>query len=195
VRAIYDGARSPRTGERIFPGYEPGAEAEALSWSGWITGASLEEASGAEQRKLALGFFQSMVFAEPAYDLRRLDLDRDVARALAQVAAILDARDPDLRAFAKHGKLIALHGWNDPAIPPRDSIDYLERVRATMGDPRAFYRLFLAPGMLHCGGGPGPNVVPALDALVAWVERGMAPDAIIARKHEDDDPARPVLRA
>jgi feruloyl esterase len=195
LRAIYDGMKNPRTGERVYPGFEPGAEAVAGSWSVWFTGPTREEAAGVEARKLGLGFLTSMVLGEPASDFRRIDFDRDVTRARTQLGPILDAVDPNLRPFAKHGKLIVVHGWSDPAIPPRDSIAYYERVRETMGDPRAFYRLFLAPGMIHCGGGPGPNIVPTLDAIVAWVERGVAPDSLIARKHAEDDPTKALVRA
>ena len=53
----------------------------------------------------------------------------------------------------------------DPVVPPRDSTGYYERVKAEMGDPRDFYRLFMAPGMLHCDSGPGPNALPTLAKL------------------------------
>ena len=61
--------------------------------------------------------------------------------------------------------MIQYHGWGDAAIPPRDSIGYYEKVQAKMGDTSAFYRLFMAPGMLHCGGGAGPSVLSALPAI------------------------------
>jgi feruloyl esterase len=195
VRAIYGGAKNPRTGEAFQPGFEPGAEAERGSWREWLTGMSREGAKGAEQRMLGTGFLQSMLIGDPAYDVRKVDFDRDVTRAITELGPILDARDPDLRRFAKRGKLIVFHGWSDPAIPPRDSIAYYDRVGQTMGDPRAFFRLFLAPGMLHCGGGPGPNVVPALAAVEAWVEKGAAPESLVATKYEGEDPSKAALRA
>jgi Tannase and feruloyl esterase len=69
---------------------------------------------------------------------------------------------PDLNAFnAAGGKLIQYHGWNDAAIPAQSSINYYQSVAAKMdqGGVRSFYRLFMAPGMDHCGGGVGPNAV------------------------------------
>jgi hypothetical protein len=93
----------------------------------------------------------------------------------------------------RSGKLIHYHGWEDPAIPPRDSIAYFERVAATMGDTSGFYRLFMAPGMLHCEGGRGPNVLTTRAAITAWVEKGTPPDRLIATKFVDDTAATPVV--
>jgi hypothetical protein len=194
VRGIYEGPKNPRTGQRFFSGLEPGAEAERDGWPAWMTGMSPEGKAGAEQRLLATGFFRYMLY-DPTFDLHRIDFDRDVARAVSTVGRLIDSSNPDLRKFARHGKLIVLHGWSDPAIPPRDSIDYYTRVKHLMDDPSGFYRLFLAPGMLHCGGGRGPNIVPALESIIEWVEEGNAPDQIILRKHEGDDPTKPLLRA
>ena len=78
------------------------------------------------------------------------------------------------------GKLLHFHGWNDQAIPPRDSIAFHDAVRARMGDPSSFYRLFLVPGMLHCDGGRGPRELPTEAAIEAWVEHGRAPDVLVA---------------
>jgi feruloyl esterase len=89
---------------------------------------------------------------------------------------------PDLAAFrARGGKLLHYHGLADPVVPATDSIAYHERVVARAGDAGKvadFYRLFLAPGVAHCGGGPGPNVFELRAALEAWVERGLAPERI-----------------
>ena len=97
------------------------------------------------------------------------------------MAKDLNATDPDLSRFRKHGgKLIQFHGWNDPAIPAAGSIVYYEQVQAKLGDVDPFYRLYLIPGMLHCGGGPGPGNVAWLDLLRAWVEQNQAPEGIVA---------------
>jgi feruloyl esterase len=195
LRAIYRGPLDPRTGATLFPGFEPGVESEPGSWDDWIVGSSRGARGRAVQARFAESFFRYMVFGDPSYDLARLRFDEDVATADARVAPILDASSPDLAAFARHGgKLIHWHGWADPVIPPRDSIDYYRRVEAKSGDPRAFYRLFMAPGMLHCYGGPGPNVIAAREAIVDWVEHGTPPSRLIATKFTDDDPKKPVLR-
>jgi hypothetical protein len=197
ARKIYAGARNPRTGARILAGYGPGGEGEPGGWEQWITGPGLGVTNMAAQSAFSHNFFAYVLFGDPSYDIRKLDLDADVNAADAKYAAIFNSADPDLSAFKKHGgKLIQYHGWADPAIPAGDSIDYFDAVQARMGDTTGFYRLFLAPGMLHCRGGKGPNDVtlPALVALSAWVERGEAPARLMIRQNVDDDPSRPLLR-
>lgn len=197
ARKIYAGARDPRTGARILAGYSPGGEAEPGGWAPWITGPDGGVTDRAAQSAFARNFFAYVVFADPAYDILGLNLGADLRTTDAKFARIFNAYDPDLSAFQRHGgKLIQFHGWADPAIPAGDSIDYFDLVQARMGDTSGFYRLFLAPGMLHCGGGRGPNEVlqPALGALSAWVETGQAPDRLIVVKHADNSPRWPVER-
>jgi feruloyl esterase len=104
----------------------------------------------------------------------------------------------DLSAFrTAGGKLIQYHGLADPVVPPRESIDYYERVQALADENKSgradatqdFYRLFLAPGLYHCQGGPGPNVLETQAALEKWVEQGVAPDTIAATKFHNDKPS------
>jgi hypothetical protein len=200
LRKIYAGPRNPRTGEPIEPGYEPGGEAEPGrkepdGWSFWIAGGAPGAEGATGQYRLAHTFFANMVFGVPDYDLRRLDFDRDVALTDTRVAALLNPTSPDLSAFARRGgKLLHYHGWLDAVLPPRDSIAYHERVKAKMGDTRAFYRLFMAPGMLHCRDGRGPNVLATREAIVSWVERGRPPDRVVATKFAGDSPVNAVLR-
>ena len=119
-----------------------------------------------------------------------------------RLASTINAMSPDLSAFhAAGGKLIQYHGLADPVVPPREWIDYYERVQAAEDvatPPRAdasanFYRLFLAPGLYHCQGGPGPNVLDVQGALEKWVEQGVAPETITATKYRDDKPAEGVM--
>jgi feruloyl esterase len=95
------------------------------------------------------------------------------------------------------GKLIQYHGWNDPQISPGSSTQYYERVVAELGGANKVagsYRLFMVPGMGHCGGGEGPNTFDMVAAIEAWVERGTAPDQIIASHAANGivDRTRPV---
>ena len=81
------------------------------------------------------------------------------------------------------GKLIQYHGWGDPQISPGNSTQYYTRVLSALGGAakvHASYRLFMAPGMGHCGGGEGPNTFDMVAALEQWVEQGKAPDRIVA---------------
>jgi len=195
VRAIYAGPKVNGTGDPIEPGYEPGSEAEEDNWKEWIVGSGPGVGGGADIARFVDTFFRHIVFADPAYDLRRFRFDIDVAATDAKVAAILNSYDPDLSAFQKHGgKLIVYHGWGDAAVPPRDSIRYYEAVQAKMGDPRGFFRLFMAPGMLHCGGGAGPDVLATFPAITDWVESGRVPDQILATKMAGEGGSAHVAR-
>jgi feruloyl esterase len=97
---------------------------------------------------------------------------------------MLPAVERDLTPFKKRGnKLIVYTGWADPVVPPQDTAAYYEAVAKTLGGydkTRDFFRFFAAPGMGHCAGGPGPNQFEALAALEQWVEKGIAPDKLIA---------------
>jgi len=185
VRMIYDGARNPRTGERIFSGWARGSEA---GWPAYFVG---------QPEPARLDFWRYWVFDDPIWDPRTFDFDRDVAFADAKMATVT-ANDPDLTAFQKrNGKLIMYNGTADPVVPPEDGIRYYESVQQFMGgweQTNGFLRLFLVPGMGHCGGGPGPNTFEALGAIDRWVSEGAAPDRIIATHSEGGivDRARPL---
>ena len=96
----------------------------------------------------------------------------------------LNATDPDLKKFAgRGGKLILYHGWNDQLIAPMNSVNYYNSVVGKMGGAAKVensIRLFMAPGMGHCAGGPGPNSFDLQTALEQWVEHGIVPGAVIA---------------
>jgi hypothetical protein len=92
---------------------------------------------------------------------------------------------PAAGARTHGGKLIQYHGWNDPAIPPRYSLDYHARVVAKLGPSSDFYRLFMIPGMLHCTGGAGPGDVDWQTLIENWVERGSTPTIVSATSDAD----------
>ena len=223
VRKIYAGPHDPQTGALIFPGYEPGTEANPANWPTWIVGASREaNLSNATDITTALAqgqalqtffgknFFANFVFQDPKFDFSTFSFPRDVNLADEGVGPIVNSTNPDLRPFRSHGgKMIHYVGWADSAIAPMNSVNYYTQVKqaASKGfqDLQGFYRLFMVPGMAHCGGGDGPNAFgngvngpvldPAHDLLMAldrWVEQGVAPDQIIATKYVNDQPASGV---
>jgi tannase/feruloyl esterase len=185
VKDIWSGSRN--TAGQVYPGYMPGAEA-AGGWSAYMTGSGPRSGNHWEQADNVLKY---MVFEDPAWDFRTFEYDKDLAFAEAKLGKIFDAFDPDLTRFRQRGgKLILYHGWNDPSISPLNTIDYYERVVSLLqksasrqqaeAQAQEFVRLFMAPGMLHCGGGPGPNSFDMLSALESWVEQKQAPERIVA---------------
>src|SRR5262245_32990075 len=172
ARKIYAPAKNPRTGAVIFPGLARGSE---LGWPAL--------AGGPRPMSIAEDHYQYVVFKNAERDFRSLDFDKDVALADALDAGAINATDPDLSAFAAHGgKLILYHGWNDQLIAPQNTIDYYTSVRNKIGAAQTdtFVRLFMAPGMMHCAGGPGPNTFDSQTAIEQWVERGVAPAQLVA---------------
>ena len=210
LQKIYSGPQDS-AGQRIFPGFEPGGEADPAGWGLWITGTGPNPGEGSLQLYFGTGYFANMVFEKPDWDFRRLNFDSDLKFAEAKTGRALDASDPDLARFkAAGGKLIQVHGWADAALSPAKSIEYYLSAAAKLGgiaQTQSFYRLFMAPGMQHCGGGVGPNAVggpfglPApthdaahdlVPALSHWVEDGAAPAQIVATKYQDDDPRKGI---
>ena len=87
---------------------------------------------------------------------------------------MVNSFDPNLKPFKDHGgKLLLYESWDEAIIPPRSAFDYYESVLDRMGDATTgFFRLFMAPGMFHCGGGIGTSTFDMLTPLAQWVERG-----------------------
>ncbi len=181
ARTIYDGHRDPRTGKIVFPGFSPGAEAMQGGWQAWTTGSTQATNVQAASYQFSSNAFKYFAFGDPSFDFLTLDLGAQYTRAQATMGPLIDSPNPDLSAFrAGGGKLIQYHGWNDPAIPARSSIRYYEDVRKTMGDTTGFYRMYLVPGMLHCGGGAGPSTVDWVALLDKWVKEKAAPGPLTA---------------
>lgn len=175
---------------QIFPGFSPGAENAFLGWDMWITedqdilGAffGIDDVPNA-QYGFGEDIMRYFVYNDPNYDFRDFDFETDV-RDTSRAAAILNATNPNLKPFKVHeGKMIMYNGWCDHAITPLGTIQYYEQVVNRMGGRdkvENFFRLFLAPGMLHCSGGPGPNMADWLTALKLWVEEDVPPNFIVA---------------
>jgi len=206
LKKIYAGPRDAK-GQQIIPGFTPGGETGLGGWTLWITGAT---PTTALQFFFSTQTFKNMVYNNPSWDFKTFDLERDGKLADEKLSQVLNATDPNLKAFnARGGKLILYHGWNDAALPPMNTINYFQSVAAKLGQRQAngFMRLYMAPGMQHCGGGPGPDNFgqtvtraqsdPQHDltlALERWVEQGVAPEMVIATKRQGAPPEAAALR-
>jgi tannase/feruloyl esterase len=185
---IYGGVK--RNGEALFPGWPVGAEIAAVApngttVSGWIPW--FVSMANARPIEVNFGetFFKYMAFGRPnpSYDWLSFDVDGDLDK-LKWTSGVLDATDPDLSRFrARGGKIVSYFGWADPALNPLMGVGYYENVMQTLGPgTQDFYRLFMVPGMFHCGGGVGTSTFDALTPLVRWVETGSAPESILASR-------------
>ena len=125
------------------------------------------------------------MYADAEWDYRDYDFDT-WQEDTKFVSEIVDATDTDLSAFkASGGRMIIWHGWSDAAMSALATIEYYEAVEAQDSDVRDYLRMYLLPGVMHCGNGPGPSRVDWDAAIVEWVEHGKAPGALIASKRQD----------
>ena len=185
VRKIYASVTKISTKQEVFPGHEPGSE------MGWNTMGS------ATPFGLGTDLFKYVVYKDPNWDYKSFNFDSDVDTTL-KAASDLNALDTNLKPFLNRGgKMIQYHGWGDPQISPRSSVNYYKAVLDSQGgaaNVMGSYRLFMVPGMAHCGGGDGTSTFDMLASLEQWVEAKKAPERIEAERIRDGkvDRTRPL---
>ena len=195
MQVIYGGPTS--NGSPIHPGFPLGGEDDPGGWDTWIAGVASREARMIPNLHYGFGteLYKYFVFGDPAWDYTRYDFST-WTEDVAETAEILNATESDLGPFRDAGgKIIFWTGWSDPALTALGTIDYYERVQANDAAVREYARLFMLPGVLHCGGGPGPDNVDWLRAIEDWVERDTPPRRLLAtRLGEGGEPVmtRPV---
>ncbi len=188
LEKIYAGPTG--NGLSLAPGWPVGSEISGASnagirsgWIPWFVAAEPTQTSA--QLTLAESALKYMAFGKPnpAYDWRAFDFNNDPQRMDA-FGSIVDATNPDLsRMRATGGKILMYFGWADPALNPLMGVHYYEHVTKTMGSETAdFFRLYMVPGMFHCGGGVGTTSFDAFTPLVEWVEKGTTPAALPAAR-------------
>jgi Tannase and feruloyl esterase len=204
--AIHRGPKD-RSGRQTYPGQPYGGE--NAGWSDTISAANFEAAETDAQMSMYGGnFFRNFVYQDKNWSFHGFDLDKGRADAERVVGKSMNADDMSFAAFkARGGKFMAYAGMVDSIVTPLSSVHSYHAVAAAQGpesDPatltktQQFYRLFLAPGVNHCGGGPGPNQFgqaggtgdaahDLVAALEQWVEKGVAPTRIVATKFVADD--------
>jgi feruloyl esterase len=178
---IYKGAHDAQGGKLVLSGPLPGSE---LAWGGVCV--PFPGQKDTMSLGVATGTLKHLAYEKnpPAsYKLADLRFDRATFDAATKLHAIYDATDPDLSPYEKQGgKLILWHGLADPHISPLNTIAYYTAMQKIMGAGAVdkFARLYLFPGGYHCGGGEGPFSMDLLTPIMLWVERGIAPGAIVA---------------
>jgi feruloyl esterase len=200
VRKVYEG---PSEGSRrLFPGFERGSES---AWSPTVG-------------SFTTNLYRSIVYpSNTTWDAHNFNFAADAEAIHKTVAPLIDSNRTEMSAFRSlGGKVLMWHGWTDTTLEARESIYYYNRViaagtkagtdRAQLADTETYFRLFMAPGVNHCGGGLGPGTPfaytmnnpeatvdadhDALSALERWVEKGTAPETLIASHITDEKPDR-----
>jgi feruloyl esterase len=186
ANALTSPLTDPRSGRVLFEGHlMPGSEL------GWAT------LAGPQPLGLAVNGMRNVVTKDPTWDYRKMDISTDVDRAAASDNGAMYSGDPELRRFfARGGKLLMYHGWNDQQVNPLNSVIYYESVLKTVGkaDAANSIALFMIPGMNHCSGGPGTDSFDKVKVIEEWVEQGKTPAQIPAAHVTDGqvDKTRPL---
>jgi len=191
IRRIWQGPRR-QDGSFLWYGLQPGADFGGLSATG---GTPLV----GRPNPITMEWWRYFLTQNPQWDWTVLTpalYEQYVDQSLEEFSAVLATDNPDLSAFRdRGGKLLLWHGWWDQLIYPEGTIDYYQRVERQMGgaeNTAKFARLFLAPGVGHCAGGPGPQPSGQFDAVVRWVEEGKAPETLTAVRR---DPSGATVRS
>jgi len=176
VRALYQPTRYS-SGKVVYPGLAYGSEYE---WSCSVL-------HDAFNLPFGNAWFQNEVYS-PDWDFHTFNPDIDVPYADKLRAHTLNADSPNLDAFhAAGGKLVIAQGQSDAVVVPENTINYYRAVRKRYGDAsQSFARLFMMPGVGHCAAAVGPGSWDIFAVLVSWVEKGIAPDSIVAYQYNGD---------
>jgi feruloyl esterase len=198
VAKVYGGPIS--NGKPFFPGFMPGSEAVMPglfgggTGSGWLNViAPAQPGAVPADFNLADNTMKYLVHTPPnaSYDYKTFDFDKDTSM-LDAWSRQADAKNPDLSKFRKRGgKLLMTYGWADSILQPMMGVNYYEQAVAKNGqDTPDFFRLFMVPGMAHCGGGIGPDRHDPVTAIINWVEKGQAPRSMVASRVVNDTVVR-----
>lgn len=186
VQRIYAGVTSQDS--TIYPGFPFGNEAAVGSWDTWIVGPhaeSMQLGYPTLQYAIGTGILKYLVFQDSTWDYANYDFAH-FSEQSREASAYLDATSTDYRAYQERGgKMIIYHGWSDPALSAYTSLNHYEAAVARDSSLAESVRLFLLPGVLHCGGGPGPSGTNWIRLIQDWVEHNTAPERVVVRKKEE----------
>jgi hypothetical protein len=183
-------------------------------WFGLDRGAPMGGLDGTIPFPIATDHFAYWLRQNPSFDWHAVteqSFSTDFFNSESRFEDVIGTDSTDLDGFIdRKAKNITYHGTADPLIFSRGTTNYFERLQQKYGARNVdkFARLFMAPGMSHCGGGAGPNAfgnaafgglpVPSdpqhdiLKALIDWVEFDIPPEQVIATKYVNDNPAQGI---
>jgi hypothetical protein len=183
VRKIWNGPTGAKTGKRLWFGLEPGTSFAGLA--------------NPSPFSIATTHLAYWVNQNPSFDWKSITeagFEAQFRQSFREFNDVIGTDEDNLQAFRKRGgKIVMWHGESDQLIFPRGTVNYYERVASGNGGLKHvddFMRLFMAPGVAHCAGGAGPQPVGTLEAVVNWVENGVAPDTILATRNLGGGAAR-----
>jgi len=183
AKDIYQGAHDSDGNQLVISGPFPGSE---LNWAGVYVppvGQGLDRTMSGMAAQGTIKYVASDPNPPESYTLADFKFDRQTFEAVTRFHGLYDSTDPDLSAFAAAGgKLILWHGLADPHISPLNTLAYYGAMQRLMGTAKVgqFTRVFLLPGVGHCGGGEGPSDIDLMTAIMGWVEQRHAPEVLIA---------------
>jgi feruloyl esterase len=186
LKKVFEGAKNSGSQKLYFSWpYDPGVGHAQNDWRAWKLGTSTTAKANSRHVFLMEDALQGYFVTPPDRNLSiyGFNFDKDPDRMDAHSWIFNTADDVKLEGFKAHGgKLLFVHGLADPIFSPHEMMDYYERLKAVHGAGTGdFSRLFLVPGMGHCGGGAATDSYDALQALVDWAEKGEAPQQILAK--------------
>jgi feruloyl esterase len=175
---IWSPTKNSKTHKVMMPPLLAGSE---NAW-GTLAGPLTDNQPASRESSVAINTYKYWIFKDAKWDYKSLNYDKDIAFAYKADNGLNATNNPDLKPFfARKGKLLMYHGWADQIVPPQHSIEYVEAVQKKTGAAASdSLRLFMVPGMEHCGGGVGPNQFDYVTAMEQWVEQGKAPTEMIA---------------
>ncbi|MBO9575706.1 MAG: tannase/feruloyl esterase family alpha/beta hydrolase [Sphingobium sp.] len=174
VQAFYDGV-TDKSGKKILPGWPVGSEMQLATLI-----------MGKDPFPVANDYFRLLVHAnDKGWDWKTMDYGAETQIARAYGAEILNVTPQGLNAFFKRGgKLLLSHGWTDGLIPASNTVKFygdLQKIAPKAVQAKQL-RLFMVPGMDHCGGGEGPSSYDTLGTIDAWASTGTPPERIVASR-------------
>lgn len=195
MRKLHAGVRNS-AGQQLYGSWSWDPGISGAQWRQWKLGSSqtgVPNSIRAAYADTQIGYLY-LNPAEPGFQALKLDVDVDPQR-MARSGPEMDANNPDLTAFARNGgKIMWYHGMIDVSSPASEIVAYHGRMAAATRGVAAkdFARVFLVPGLGHCGGGPGLGNFPALTSLMDWVEKGVAPERMVATGPTVPGRSRPI---